>query len=270
MAALAATLDRTPATFASGKSRRSPVAVGTHSLQRGRPAVVPTPEVEITRPWAEALSGFRLSLQAQHRSDGTIRNRLCTSTIMAKHAIAAGLEPADADYGWLARYVSAQFAARKGGGSCSLYADLRAFWTWYSAEYQSDSPMVKIPRPREVLADVPVLSQAQIDALLTATDSGASGTAVPEAARNRAIVLVLLDSGLRRMELSALDCTDVDLEDPPSIRVRRGKGGKARTVLISTVTAQAIWRYLRTRTDSDEDALFLSAYGSRLTPSGVG
>ena len=228
--------------------------------------MIPTPDTELTRPWTEAFFGFRLDLQTQHRSEGTIRNRMCTSQIMARHAIAAGLDdPADVTYAWLAKYMSDQYQARKRGGPCSLYADLNCFWKWWSAEFRSDNPMTKIHRPREVLTDVPVLTGEQLDKLMDAT----AGTD-DESVRDRAIVMTLLDSGLRRMEISRLDLGDVDLEDG-TLRVRQGKGGKARTALIGTPTAQALWRYLRARADTGKDsALFLSAYGHRLTPSGIG
>jgi hypothetical protein len=103
MTALAATLDRT--TESSGGKLRAPaVAVETCSRHPGRPAVITTPDVDLTRPWSEALFGLRLDLQSRHRSDGTITNRLCSATIMARHAIAAGLDrPADVTYMWLAQ-----------------------------------------------------------------------------------------------------------------------------------------------------------------------
>jgi len=112
--------------------------------------VVTTPGVQLTKPWEAALFGFRLDLQSRHRSEGTICNRLYSSTIMARHAIAAGLtDPAELDYPWLAQYMSAQYQARKRGGPCSLFANLRAFWTWYSDEFKSASP---IPVPSRHLS----------------------------------------------------------------------------------------------------------------------
>ena len=204
--------------------------------------MVATPDVQLSKPWTDALFGFKLSLQTQNRAESTITNRLCSARIMARHAIADGLDgPADVDYAWLARYLSGQYAARQRGGPANLQANMVCFWSWYCAEFGTDSPMARIKRPREVLPDVPVLSDEQIGALMDAT-AGAGA----EQVRNRAIILLLLDSGLRRMEVSRLDCSDLDLE-AGTIRVRCGKGGKARTALIGTTTAQALWRYLRTR-----------------------
>ena len=75
--------------------------------------MVDTPDVQFTDQWTEAQFGLRLDPQSRHRSDGTITNRLCSSTIMAKHAIAAGLAgPADVTYTWLAGYLSTQYAGR--------------------------------------------------------------------------------------------------------------------------------------------------------------
>ena len=73
--------------------------------------------------------------------------------------------------------MSEQYSRRKRGGPCSLYADLRAFWTWFSAEFGTDNPIAKIRRPREVMTDVPVLTDEQIAALMAAT-SGADDESI--------------------------------------------------------------------------------------------
>jgi len=59
--ALAATIDQPAATLASGKGWHPAVGVETCSLRHGRPAVIPTPDTELTRQWADALFGFKLS-----------------------------------------------------------------------------------------------------------------------------------------------------------------------------------------------------------------
>src|ERR1022692_1186122 len=85
MTTLAATTVRPAATLASGKSRLSPVAEGTAVPQRhGRPPVVATPDVQMIKPWADAMFGFKLSLQTQNRAESTGRSShyraTCTNT----------------------------------------------------------------------------------------------------------------------------------------------------------------------------------------------
>lgn len=77
--------------------------------------------------------------------------------------------------------------------------------------------------------------------------------------RDRAMFETLYSTGLRVGELVALTPADVDLEGG-FVRVRRGKGGKARVVPLGRVAARWIQRYLESaRPDASPDtALFLS------------
>jgi site-specific recombinase XerD len=64
--------------------------------------------------------------------------------------------------------------------------------------------------------------------------------------RDEAIVRLMLETGLRAGELLGLTLDDVDLARGVA-RVRRGKGGKGRTVPFGPQTARTIDRYLRMR-----------------------
>lgn len=238
--------------------------------------MLPTPPVETSQGWAYAWQGFLLDMETRKRSPSTISNRKCSVTIMAKHATADGLtEPDLVTREWLKQYLTHQGKDRKGNGYPSLYQDLRAFWCWWvddateehdGGQQAPPNPMSKIPRPAMVNTTVPVLSEHEIDRLLAAC-----GGRDFESMRNRAIVLLLLATGLRRFELTALDVADVDIPQR-TVAVRRGKGGKARITVFGPVTAQALLRYLRVRAGrahAIQPALFVSRTGARLTPGGA-
>jgi integrase/recombinase XerD len=63
--------------------------------------------------------------------------------------------------------------------------------------------------------------------------------------RDKALLLVFADSGVRRAEAAALNWEDVDLATG-SLLVRRGKGGKARMSAIGARSRRAILAYRRT------------------------
>lgn len=96
------------------------------------------------------------------------------------------------------------------------------------------------------------MSESHVTALLEA----AKKTSLPK--RDTAIVLLLLDSGLRASELCQLRMNDLDLE------VRRcyvlGKGNKHRSVYFGRNTAKALWQYLRTQEHGSDGFVF---YGER-------
>jgi hypothetical protein len=56
--------------------------------------------------------------------------------------------------------------------------------------------------------------------------------------RNRAIVAVLLFCGLRRQELADVKISDIDLRSR-WLKVRKGKGGKGRSIPLAPETADA-------------------------------
>lgn len=83
--------------------------------------------------------------------------------------------------------------------------------------------------------------------------------------RDYAIIKTLLHTGLRVSELVALDRTDVDLsERKGELRVRVGKGNKARKLPLDIDTRWAIRKYLEERTD-DNEALFISNRNKRIS-----
>lgn len=91
-------------------------------------------------------------------------------------------------------------------------------------------------------------------------------------ARDRAIVMLLVNSGLRVSELCALEVPDVVVnERSGSVTVRRGKGNKARTVPLNVEARRpltALFGYLE-ETMQENDRLFCDHQGRPLTPRGV-
>lgn len=99
------------------------------------------------------------------------------------------------------------------------------------------------------------LTDSEIHALLRAAGASTHGLA----ARNYALVQLMLQAGLRVGEVAALRIADVTLgERSGSVRVRHGKGLKARDVPLNATVRRALARYLETRPAAPEAALFLS------------
>ncbi len=86
--------------------------------------------------------------------------------------------------------------------------------------------------------------------------------------RNKGMILLFLDSGLRSSELAFLRLSDLDLEQ----RVVRvvGKGKKIGICPFSSKTAKAIWLYLLERKKRAKcDALWVTEEGRPFTVAGV-
>lgn len=152
------------------------------------------------------------------------------------------------------------------------YIGLSALWTWAKQERIINEHVwrsVKPPRP-DVRAVQP-FTHADIRALLRASVSiskernGKLYTArLHMARRNKAIVLILLDTGVRASELCALRVSDFDAHNA-RIRVW-GKGRRERLIDFSPITAKTIWRYLASREGYEQsDPLFTTDDGRELT-----
>lgn len=132
-------------------------------------------------------------------------------------------------------------------------AYLSAFYQWMKAEeYIERSPTEKIrPIKCEKVRRLPY-TEVQIDKLRSACDTS----------KKRAMIEVLLTSGVRCEELINLDISDVDIRNR-TILVRDGKGGKDRITYISELAAEHLEVYLRTRKDTEPE--LFRAKGGRYT-----
>lgn len=132
---------------------------------------------------------------------------------------------------------------------------LKCFSRWLEREGICKSPWqnIKMPTfPKEIL---PPFSQKDVKAILAACDN----------ARDTALCMVALDTGLRLAELAGLTVGDIDLQSG-AVFVRRGKGGKPRTVFIGLQTRQAIARLYRTAVD---ETLWRTPTGAALSARGI-
>jgi integrase/recombinase XerD len=106
---------------------------------------------------------------------------------------------------------------------------------------------------------LPVLSADELNQVL-------SGCTKP---RDKALLLFMADSGLRRAEVTALNWGDIDIMSG-LVKVKRGKGGKARSAVIGATTRRVLLAYRRTLGNPPSDSpVFLSRSGGRFTGTGV-
>jgi len=124
------------------------------------------------------------------------------------------------------------------------YRALRVFFNWCVDEGELDeSPMANINPPAVPVEPVPVLTDDDLDRLLAQLKP--SGPRDFDGLRDQAIVLTLLDTGMRRSELTGMTvgCLDFDLEVINVI----GKGARPRSCPVGATTLKALDRYERTR-----------------------
>jgi integrase/recombinase XerD len=158
----------------------------------------------------------------------------------------------------------------------NIYVSLASFLTWASNEFNFANPMKSVPRPR-VPEDAPVepFKKEEIELLIKACDFCQEAVTDRRrkfsmqrstGKRDKAILLMLLDTGLRASELCALRIEDVDMKTG-RIMIRSGeagkaKGGKGRIVYLGRSARRFVWRYLAERDDANDPGapLFLGKF----------
>jgi len=147
---------------------------------------------------------------------------------------------------------------------------LRSFYTFAVDELGADDAMQPISPPKVTPAPVTPFTQDEVERMVKACTRTKDGRRHPNAHRNRAILVTLLDTGLRVTPLCSLKIGDYDQENG-RLSIRRSKGGKRRVVYVGTIARKALWRMLAEREDRDDaDApLFASHNGNHLSRSWV-
>ncbi len=111
-----------------------------------------------------------------------------------------------------------------------------------------------------------VLTVAEVKRMLATPD-----TSTKIGIRDRAVLELLYDTGMRRGELAGLDLGDVDL-DGGTVKIRSGKGRIGRLAPLGQEASRWLSAYLKearpalAKNDGTNRALFLSKIGTRLDP----
>lgn len=123
--------------------------------------------------------------------------------------------------------------------------------------------VLAMPSKRYTRRSVAFLTRAEVDALLGAPDAGTwSGH------RDRTLLLLAGQTGLRVSELTGLRCEDIVLGRGAHVRCH-GKGRKERCTPLRGDTAAALRGWLRERQGRPTGPLFPNARGGPLSRDGV-
>lgn len=206
---------------------------------------------------ADAYTDFTLSRQAMQCTKATIDWYKYTALRFLSFAESLGASSPQQITAYLVRQYLTELT-EQGRKDTTIHDNARAIRTllrFWHAEGYLEKP-VKFDMPRVAKKRLPSLDAEQLKKVIDACKSK----------RDKALLLFLADSGLRRSELCNLNWSDVDMQSG-LVTVRQGKGKKDRSAVISPTTRRALLQYRRTVTPGN--ALFLSRTGERLTGSGV-
>lgn len=207
----------------------------------------------------ESFLDFILSRQAMLCTPRTVKFYRDTLTKFLEWLEKAAL---DDPAGITPRHIRAFLSlyAEKGCKDSYIHTYARSIRTYVRFLFQEEyiPQIIKFEMPRIGEMRLPVLNIDQVKRLF-------DSCSVP---RDKAIILLMVDTGLRRAELCSLNWGDVDLKTGICI-IRRGKGKKSRTVILGVVTRRALLAYRRTISPNEHDPVFQISTGKRLSPYGL-
>ncbi|MPY83474.1 MAG: tyrosine-type recombinase/integrase [Actinophytocola sp.] len=144
---------------------------------------------------------------------------------------------------------------------------IRSLFTYASLRHPEHAALIQrvlaIPAKRFDKPLVSFLNSPEIDALIDAPDRSRW-----EGRRDRALLLVTVQTGLRVSELTGLDCGDVSLGAGANVRCN-GKGRKYRAIPLTSATDPVLKAWLAERAGRRDEPLFPTRTGRRLSVDAV-
>lgn len=171
---------------------------------------------------------------------------------------------------WGAKSKGAESSARRASPRTvhHYYRALTAFFNWVVDEgFLDESPVakVKLTQPKRKVIRPYTLEQLEGMLAICEWDSEHRGRFI--GSRNRAIILLLLDTGLRLTELANIRLQNID-GGSGWIKVT-GKGGKERVVRIGQTAQNALQQYLMHRPEHGRKEVWLTSQGKPLHSTGI-
>lgn len=131
---------------------------------------------------------------------------------------------------------------------------VRSFYNWATDILSIERPDLHLPRPKVPEVQIVPFTQEEVKRLLDSCQftqvTKQTGKTYkikrPNADRDKAILMILLDTGVRLGELCRLRLGDINLENG-EVYIRPyndGRKSKSRTVFLGARTRQAVWKYI--------------------------
>lgn len=219
-----------------------------------------------------ALDGFEIARLADGYSQNTLdiyRWALERLIQFASDPHIESITHADlrAFMGWLRNdYIptrpNGDTSALSGSSLENAWKAIRSFFNWAEGEFDLARPDRNLAKPKYTTPEITPFNEEELQSLLKAcqytspasTDRRSSFSMKrPTAHRDTALILLLLDTGIRVSECARLRTHDVNLKTGEVFIAPCGSGQKtkSRNVYLGKKARSAVWRYLAERRDAE-------------------
>jgi len=211
----------------------------------------------------QALTEFMLHQRTSRNSPRTLEYYEWTLARFKAFLTAQGLQNVrTVDSGTLRLFMVSLEETMKPNSVHAIMRAVRALFKFLEREELiARNPMAKVRMPKTDKTILEAFTEKEIDQLLAACD-GKDATSL----RNRALTMLLLDSGLRLAECASLRVGDVDLQTG-TMRIM-GKGRKERVSKLGSTALKAFLKYARLRGGNPGEPLWVGKQGT-MTACGI-
>lgn len=211
----------------------------------------------------EAMEDFLFSKKLAGLEAGSIKNYRATLSLMVSF-VGPETSLESVSYSAVTKYILSVYDKPVSKATASSYIrNIRIFFRWASVEHGISFDPLKIKVPKSPKRNVHIYSDSEIRLIFSLVD-----TSVPWiTARNRAIVALMLDSGLRQFEVCGLLHENIDRER--QVMKVSGKGAKDRVVPLGRMSAEFLNDYHKKCPYIDSPYVFLDRRGGKLSPNAV-
>ncbi len=211
----------------------------------------------------EALELFLYQKELSGLANGSVNNYRRTLSLFLS-ALGSDLPIDSVSRDIVERYILNLLKRPLSRATVSSYVrNIRIFLRWIYIEYELPFDPAKIKVPRSPKKNVYIYSDSETRQIFDLVYTSEPWLT----ARNRAIVALMLDSGLRQCEVCGLRMEDVDLER--CLMKITGKGAKDRMVPLGKMSREFINDYLEKCPYPIHAYLFLDRRGNMLSGNAV-
>jgi site-specific recombinase XerD len=193
---------------------------------------------------ADLLPSWELHLRAERKSPQTVK--AYGDGVRAYLGwCAANDKPAVLDRRQLREFIDGLLTSgAKPATAVSRHLAVRRFSGWLAEEgEQASDPLLGLRSPKLDNPVVEPLTDDELRAMLKAC----RGPDMRDK-RDEALIKLMFTTGARAGEVVAMETNDLNLRAvPPTVIIRRGKGGKGRVIPLAVEVAAAIDKYMRAR-----------------------
>lgn len=215
---------------------------------------------------AVLLPSWQLALRAERKSPATVASYTEGIKAFLRWSEKVSITPELTKNNVLAFTADLLESGAEAATARARHMALRRFGAWLVDEGElDDNPILGVKPPKLDAKVVDSLNDDQLRRLIKAC----SGKQLIDR-RDEALIRLMAETGLRAGEVIGMRVADVDLQEGRAV-IRRGKGGKGRTVPFGAQTAAALDRYARVRRThrlSATEAFWLGGGGQTFSYSG--